>query len=48
MFGYTVLRYFIWLYQIEGLESVKDDIFYELIFRQLSVLLVILTITMPR
>jgi hypothetical protein len=45
---YSGLRYFICLYRIEGLEYVKDDIFYELIFKQLSVLLVILAITMPR
>lgn len=49
MFEYIVLRYFIWLYQIEeGLENMKDDIFYELIYRQLSALLAILTIMMPR
>lgn len=49
IFEYIVLRYFIWLYQIDGgLESVKADIFYELIFRQLSALLLVLTIMMPR
>jgi len=46
---YIVLRYFIWVYQIKRIRTyVKDDIFSELIFRHLSVLLVILTITMPR
>ena len=38
----------IWLYRMKGLESVKDDASYELIFRQLSILLVTLMIMLPR
>ncbi len=46
---YIVLRYFIWVYQIKRIRTyMKDDIFSELIFRHLSVLLVTLTITMSR